>query len=422
MPRFIELVLALKFLKPRRHYLSVITVISLLGVALGVMVLIVVLSVMRGFELRLREKVLGFNPHLTVTNYGILANYQELGDQIRKTIPVEGMTPFIIGPVLAECHGKISTPQIKAVPINDPDEEVIPLRDSLIKEGGQWLQGPETVVVGIEWAKRNNAWVGDKLLIHSPRNIALLKSQSENKGGEPESYYLPSEYTIVGIFQTDFYEYDIGYMMVELSEAQRLYNMHGASHGLAIKLDDPMRAFELGEKLKESLDAGTYVLTWVDLNKSLFAAVQTERRTMSILFFVVMLVAAFALMSTNLTVAVQKTREFGLLMALGARPWQLLLVVTLYGLMIGMSGCLLGLGAGAFLLSQRDAFSNWMAESFDLDVFPAEIYHFSGIPAVWDWGTVIWVLVFGVLLSVASGMVPAWVAARVQPAEALSHG
>jgi lipoprotein-releasing system permease protein len=396
----------------------VITVISLLGVALGVMVLIVVLSVMRGFELRLREKVLGFNPHLTVTNYGILEDYESLGSRIREAIPVEGMAPFIIGPVLAECHGKISTPQIKAVPVNQPGTEVIPLEKSLVE--GSWVQGPETVVVGIEWAKRNQAWVGDKLLIHSPRNIALLK-QNPNES-EPQSYYLPSEYTIAGIFQTNFYEYDIGYMMVELSEAQRLYNMFGASHGLAIKLADPMEAFELGEQLKSSLDAGLYVLTWVDLNKSLFAAVQTERRTMSILFFVVMLVAAFALMSTNLTVAVQKTREFGLLMALGAHPWQLLMVVTLYGLIIGMSGCLMGLALGAFLLSQRDAFSNWMADTFDLDVFPAEIYHFSGIPAVWEWGTVFWVLGFGVLLSVASGMIPAWVAARVQPAEALSHG
>lgn len=420
MSRCIELVLALRFLKPRRHYLSVITVISLLGVALGVMVLIVVLSVMRGFELRLREKVLGFNPHLTVTNYGILENYDEVGARIRGTIPVEAMSPFIIGPVLAECHGKISTPQIKAVPLHEPGTDVIPLQESLVE--GEWLQGPETVVVGIEWAKRNQAWVGDKLLIHSPRNIALLKKDPNKPEGDPTTYYLPSEYTISGIFETNFYEYDIGYMMVELSEAQRLYNMFGASHGLAIRLADPMEAFALGEKLKESLDAGTYVLTWVDLNKSLFAAVQTERRTMSILFFVVMLVAAFALMSTNLTVAVQKTREFGLLMALGAHPWQLLLIVTLYGLAIGMSGCVLGLAAGAFLLSRRDAFSNWMAETFELDVFPPEIYHFTGIPAVWEWETVAWVLVFGIVLSVASGMVPAWVAARVQPAEALNHG
>ncbi len=422
MSRCIELVLALKFLKPKRHYLSVITVISLLGVALGVMVLIVVLSVMRGFELRLREKVLGFNPHLTVTNYGILENYDAVGARIREAIPVAAMSPFIIGPVLAECHGKISTPQIKAVPLQEAESDVIPLRESLVE--GEWLEGPETVVVGIEWAKRNQAWVGDTLLIHSPRNIALIKQNPNEKrnDSEPTSYYLPSEYTISGIFRTDFYEYDIGYMMVELSEAQRLYNMYGASHGLAIRLEDPMQAFAYGEKLKESLDAGIYVLTWVDLNKSLFAAVQTERRTMSILFFVVMLVAAFALMSTNLTVAVQKTREFGLLMALGAHPWQLLMIVTFYGLVIGMSGCLLGLVAGAFLLSQRDAFSNWMAETFELDVFPPDIYHFTGIPAVWEWETVFWVLAFGILLSVASGMVPAWVAARVQPAEALSHG
>jgi len=418
MFRWVELSLAFKFLKPRRHYLSVITLISLLGVALGVMVLIVVLSVMRGFELRLREKVLGFNPHLTITNYAVMDSYEEVAAAVRQEVDIEAMVPFITGPVLAECHGKISTPQIRALPADGNLAQVVPLQETLV-EGG-WLTGPETVVVGVEWARRNQAWVGDQLLIHSPRNIALLKNQPEEGEGTP--YYLPSEYRIAGVFETGFFEYDSGYMLVEISEAQRLYNMFGAAHGLAARLDDPMKAFAAQEQLSRHLDPSLTVLTWVDLNKTLFSAVQTERRTMSILFFVVMLVAAFALMSTNLTVAVQKTREFALLMALGARRGQLLAVVTLYGLVIGMFGCLLGLGMGAGLLSMRDAFSNWMAETFELDVFPAEIYRFSSIPAEWDWGTVSWILFFGVVLSVGSGLVPAWVAARIQPAEALNRG
>ncbi|MEO0453685.1 MAG: FtsX-like permease family protein, partial [Verrucomicrobiota bacterium] len=355
----------------------------------------------------------------TITNYGVMQDYEKIAAEVAEDDAVLGSTPFIIGPVLAECYGKISTPKIKAYDPNATKDEIVPLKQGLIH--GEWLTSPESIVVGIEWAKRNQAWIGDRILIHSPRNVALLKTINQ-PGEVSEEYFLPVEYQIGGIFETGYYDYDFGYLILDIREAQRLYDMHGAAHGLALKIDDPMTAFQVKERLETSLDPSLSVLTWVDLNKTLFAAVQTERRTMSILFFVVMLVAAFALMSTNLTVAVQKTKEFALLLALGGHPAQLLTLVTLYGLIIGMSGCTIGLGLGAFLLSQRDTFSNWMATSFGLDVFPAEIYHFSGIPAVWDWETVGWVVGLGILLSVLSGLVPAIVASRVQPAEALSYG
>ncbi|MEM6884821.1 MAG: ABC transporter permease, partial [Verrucomicrobiota bacterium] len=153
-----EVTLAGKFLKPRRSYLSAISILSFLGVCLGVMTLIVVLSVMRGFEVELHEKVLGFDPHLTLRNDGILYEYPFFGKELEKDERIAGWSPYVMGPVLAEVKGRISAPQIRAV---DPDtvNDVSPLRGALV--AGEWFIGPEGILVGEAWARRHQSWLGD---------------------------------------------------------------------------------------------------------------------------------------------------------------------------------------------------------------------------------------------------------------------
>lgn len=411
------LFLALRFLRPRRSYVSIITVVSLVGVLLGVAVLIVVVSVMRGFENKLREKLIGFNAHVTVTNYAVLEVDERLLELVRSDPEVVAATPFVTGPVLGEHQNRMAAMFIKGV---DPAtvDEVLPLRSALVE--GEWLLGPDTVLVGAEWAKRYDARVGDTLSLLSPRNFEALHRGREGGGGEV-AFYLPSEYTIAGIFQTGFFEYDFNFVLLELGEAQKLYNLGDGAHGLAVKVKDPIRADRARDRLNAKLPPPVESLTWMDQNRRLMEAVAVERRVVAFLLFFIMLVAAFGLMSTLITVTVQKASEIGLLKAIGAQELQIIAVFTLYGLTVGLVGSGLGVVGGLLLLRWRNEFSDWLSATLGVEIFPPDIYNFEQIPAMLDPTWVLWISVAGVLLSTVAALIPAWLAARVDPVRTL-HG
>lgn len=413
--RMPELALALRFLKPKRNYVSAITLLSFLGVVFGVMVLIVVLSVMEGFERQLREKIVGFSAHATVTNYGLLRDVEAVEARLREVPGVVAVAPFVIGPVLAEAAGHVSTPFIKGI---DPEaqEAVAPMRQTLI--AGEWVLGPDAMLVGREWARRNNVWIGDKVLVFSPRNLSRLRGPRQ--AGD-EEYFLPSEYTVTGIFSTGFFEYDANFALVSLMEAQRLYALDGAVHGLSVRLGDALEAVPFQEMMNRRLEPPLTVLTWIDQNRTLVQQVAVERRVMFFILLFIMLVAAFGLTSTLITVTVQKTREIGLLKALGATDGQVAAVFTLYGLVVGLAGAGVGVASGLVLVAWRNEFSAWLSQVFKIDVFPAEIYNFLEIPAVVDGATVALIAACGVGLSTLAAVLPALSAARIDPVRSLHH-
>jgi lipoprotein-releasing system permease protein len=410
-----ELALALRFMRPKRNYVSAITLLSLLGVVFGVMVLIVVLSVMEGFERQLREKIVGFSAHATITNYGLLRDADALMARLGAEPGVVAVTPFVVGPVLAEASNRVSTPFIKGI---DPvsHERVTPLKDHLV--AGEWLLGPDSILVGSEWARRNEAWVGDKVLIYSPRNLSKLRQQ---RAGPGEEFFLPSEYIIRGIFSTGFFEYDSNFMLFSLPEAQRLYAIEDAVHGLAVRLDDALEADPFKQRINQTLEPPLTAITWIDQNRTLVQQVAVERRVMFFILLFIMLVAAFGLTSTLITITVQKTREIGLLKALGATDAQVAAIFTLYGLVVGLLGAAVGVASGLALVAFRNDFSNWLSHTFRIDIFPAEIYNFLEIPAVVDPVTVAFIAACGVLLSTAAAVFPAISASRIDPARTLYH-
>ncbi|MFH1066443.1 MAG: ABC transporter permease [bacterium] len=415
MTRFVELFLALRFLRPTRSFVSAITTLSLLGVIFGVMVLIVVLSVMEGFERELRDKVIGFNAHLTVVNFGILRDYEAIEGRLKQDPRVEAVSPFVLGPVLAEFHGKISTPFIKGV-LPEKSEQVTPMRKSLIS--GEWTLEGESIIVGHEWARQNQAEVGDTVLIHSPRNVRSLmaKKGADNK---PDEVFLPSEYRVAGIFSTGMFEYDMNFFLIRLSEAQRLYNLMDGVHGVAVRLKDADQASQAKASFNQWLESPTMAVTWMDQNKQLFSAIALERRVMSFLLFFVMLVAAFGLSSTLITITVQKAREIGLMKALGARNSQIMAVFTLYGLIVGVMGASLGVASGLAMVYWRNDFSAWLERTFRIEVFPASIYNFSAIPAIVDWSSIGCIAAAAVLLSTLAALIPAMLATRFDPVQTL---
>ena len=411
-----ELFLALRFLRPGRSFVSVITVLSWLGVVAGVLVLIVVQSVMRGFEEELTRKVIGFQSHLTVAGQGPLSEPDRLLEMIRSEPGVTGASPAVLGPVLAETRGRISTPRIKGWDAVTA-ESVVPLKECLIE--GEWSPGADQLVVGSEWASANQVQIGTEVNLLGPQQFRDLAGKT-NAPGVPKKIPLPRTFRVAGIFKTGMFDYDSDYLLTDLATAQDVYALTNSVHGVAIRLQQSSQAAAVAEKLRAKLP-GLRVLTWMDHNQRLFAAVAVERRVMSFLLFFVMAVAALGLSGTLITVTVQRARVIGTLAAIGATPGQIATVFTLYGVVVGVLGSLAGVAGAWLALVNRNGIANLIARATGQELFPPEIYHFASLPVKYDAGVFLGVAAAGLALSVLAALVPAWVAARTEPAANLKR-
>lgn len=419
MQRWPELFLALKFLRPGRSFVSIITLLSWLGVVAGVLVLIVVQSVMRGFEDELTRKVIGFQSHLTVVGRGgPLRDPQNYLNLIRQEEGVLGATPTVVGPVLAEIANRISTPRIKGW---DPDSaaQVLPLSDCLV--AGTWRLGADEMVVGSEWARANRVEVGSMVNLLGPQQFKEMLAKSNNAAVSLKKIPLPQTFVVAGIFTTGMFDYDSEYLITDLLAAQTLYGVPGAAHGIALKLKNPTDAGRIADSLRGKLGSEVRILTWMDHNQRLFAAVAAERRVMSFLLFFVMAVAALGLSGTLITVTVQRAKTIGTLAALGATPRQIAGIFTFYGVVVGVLGSFTGVVGAWFVLYHRARLSGWIGKLFQQDLFPAEIYHFAELPVRYDGWIFMGVAMAGLGLSVLAALIPAWVASQSEPATNLKR-
>jgi len=411
----LELSVALRYLKPRRTFVSAITVLSVLGVTLAVAVLIVVLSVMAGFERELQEKIIGFNAHVVVTSGGIVEKYPDLVAKLQKEPGVLGAAPYVTGPVFTIFQGHTNAPMLRGI---DPvaEERVLPLRRYLVS--GEFELRGDSVLVGREWAWRNQAYVGDKISVYGPRQLQGLQG-SAGKGRE---LVLPTELTITGIFETGLYEYDLNFLLTSLETAQYLYNLpEGSVHGVALRVPDPLRAGPVRDRINADFAAPVHARTWSDMNRTLFTAIATEKTAMAFILFFIMIVAAFGLCSTLITITVQKAREIGLLKALGARDGQILGIFVVHGLIVGVLGAVLGVGLAALALHYRNPFRDFLGHRLGIDLFPAEVYNFASIPAEVSFGQVGAIAGVAVVVCMLAALIPARSAARLDPVEALRH-
>jgi lipoprotein-releasing system permease protein len=401
----IPLFLALRYLRPRRTFVSVITIISVLGVLLGVMVLILVISVMTGFDAEIRQKVLGLNSHLTITTYGTISHWEDIVKKVDTRPHVRGVSPFIVGPALAKVNGKTFIPYVKGI---DPKREqtVSNLANAVI-HGKFDLDGDKTII-GVEMAHRNGIFIGDKILIYSPKNL-------ENK----KVTYLPEELTVTGIFESGMYEYDIGFIFCSLQTAQNLYDLGNDVQGLSIMTDNFESASEVKQDLLIITKPPLRVSTWMESYRQLFSVIAVEKNMMFFILMFIIIVAAFGIMSTLITVTVQKTREIGILKSVGATPRNILMVFLAQGMIVGAIGTSLGLGSGLLLLRYRNEFLEFMRRKTGLELFPREFYHFDQLPAITSTSDVVIICGSAFLICTLAGLLPAWRAARMQPAAAL---
>ena len=421
-----SLFLALRYLRPKRSFVSVITLISLLGVMIGVGVLIVVISVMTGFGLTLQRAILGFEPHLRVMNGEVLRQWQDLVPRLTGTPGVVAVAPYVQGPVLIEFRGQVRPAVLRGIEV-EQEQRLIDLKKYVV---GDLEMASDTVIIGRTLAAELGAKLGDEVTILAPGNVRgiveELKREAENPEAKPrtladlkEDVVIPAPLKVVGLINSGTNSFDSSFLLVPLHNGQELYSLRGGVHGVAVKTSDPYRVAETQQLLTAALEGRAFVVSWIDENRQRFDAIRLERQVMFVIMSLIVLVAGFGIMNTLITVTVQKTREIGIVKALGATTAQIVWVFLAQGMLVGTVGTALGLGGGLLLLHFRNPFRDWLGDTLGIEVFPAGIYEFDGIPAEIVREDVAIICLGAVLVCSVAALIPAWLAARMDPVKAL---
>jgi lipoprotein-releasing system permease protein len=417
-----ELLLALRYLRPKRTFVSIITLISIVGVALGVAVLIIVISVMSGFDHDLRAKILGFNAHIRVVAHNeTMGDYNEAIKIVASNKNVVGVTPYVFGPVLLETQPTNGQQPFFGVPnvrgVDPARESSVSMLPKSIVSGKFDLSG-RNLIIGNEFAKNLGLSVGDRVSIYSPNNLKRMK---EHQGKPDEEAVLPDDYTIAGIFNVGYFEYDYSVVVTSLENAQDLYNLGDSVHGLLVMLRDPYQAPAVGRKLEKALGNGYRITTWEEENSTILGALLVEKNVMFYLLFFIVIVAALCILSAQITFVVQKTREIGTLKALGATNLQISGVFLAQSAIIGVIGVCVGYGLAMLALAYRNEFLHLMNHLTGFELFPASIYGFGELPAVIAIRDILLICGSSFIICILGGVLPALRAGRLKPVEALHY-
>jgi lipoprotein-releasing system permease protein len=417
--------LALRYLKPKRTFLSLITLISILGVVLGISVLIIVISVMTGFERELQRKIIGFDADILISGNEVMNNWREILDRTKKTPGVVAAAPFAQGRVIVQFQNHRAVPWLRGI---DPELEqsVANLKQFLV--AGEFDLSGDNGIIGSELASTLGVTIGDTIEIYSPHDMGELQKALDNAEGKPDNHeelkrvrelILPMEITVTGMFNSGRYAYDSDYILVPLHIMQEAYSLGGGVHGIAVRTSDPFTADKIRDRLNRFIEPPFQAVTWIDQNRELFDAIRIERTTMFFVLIFVVIVAAFGIMSTLITSTVQKTREIGLMKALGAQMTQIMWIFLAQGMIVGFFGTLIGLSSGIALVQYRNEVRYFLAATLHVELFPAAVYQFSEIPAEIVPRDVFVICVSAFLICSLAALIPAYFAARLDPVKAL---
>ena len=396
----------------RNHFISFIALISVAGIALGVAALIVVLSVMNGFQKELRDRILGVASHIqVVARDGDLADWQGVAAQARSHRHVLAAAPYVAAQGMLAIDQQVRGVMVRGV-LPEAEESVANFQKHMkIGRLTDLRPGEFGIILGAELAHALQASVGDKITLIAPQGLVTPAA------------ILPrlKQFTVIGLFDVGMYEFDAGLALIHLTDAQKLYRMDERVSGVRLKLDDLFAAPQVGRELVAQLDPNLGVADWTRSHANFFRAVQIEKNMMFLILLLIVAVAAFNIVSTLVMAVTDKQADIAILRTLGASPASVMALFVVHGALIGGIGLLLGVGGGIALALNVDVVVPALESLLGTHFLAKDVYYITELPSDLRWSDVWLVAAVSFLLTLAATLYPSWRASRVNPAEALRY-
>lgn len=403
------LYLALKQLFPSgRKWPTLFFFIAVLGVSLGVMILIIVQSVMGGFGQTYREKIVATSGHLQIATGAILYDYREIVEQVQAHPQVEAISPYAQGVVMLQHYTRTAFPMVRGID-QIKESQVIPMQEFLVWGTLDQLND-DGVLLSQELAHSVGAWLDDTVEVYTPLLLEKLKQ---------DEILLPRELKVVGIYRTGWNYFDTSTMVVTLPLMQELYGLEEGVHGLAVRLQDGADEIKVAQELEQVLPLSARAITWLDQYADFLWVLKLEKNMMLFLLLFIVIVAVFAIAISQLLTVLRKTREIGLIGAMGAQPSGVALTYCVQGFFLGLLGNLLGIGFAITALSFRNPIIHTIAKFTGSEATLVKFYQFDNLPVHYSTQDFLVITLSALFLSTLAGLVPAIRAAMMKPADAL---
>jgi lipoprotein-releasing system permease protein len=421
-----ELFISLRYLRARRKqvFVSIITFISISGIFLGVAALIIVLAVMNGFETDLRNKILGINSHIMLMEHsGAMKDYPRVMQEVVQLPGVVAATPFIYSQAMLKNGNNVTGIVLRGLAMEDATK-VINL--GKIREGKldhlhekeKKIPGlrPELsdlpgILIGRELAKNLGVFLFETVHVVSPSGV------STPMGLVPRM----KSFLVVGIFESGFFEYDSTLAFISLKDCQEFLNMGDMVTGIEIRVDDIYRADRIAKEIERKLGFNYWGRNWMEMNRNLFSALKLEKRVMFIILSLIVLVAAFNIISALIMIVMEKNKDIAILKTMGATRAGIMKIFIFQGVVVGAIGTFLGSLAGLAVAFNLEALSRFVEKLFGFKILPGDVYYLSELPSQVNYGDVGIIILGTLLISFFSTIYPSWRASRLDPAEALRY-
>jgi len=379
--------------KQRERFISAISIIAVLGIAIGVTALIGTLGVMTGFGNQLREKIIGANAHITIKTDSEIYDYRSLEERLSKLEYVEAVTESILGQASFYSGNRTSFIFVRGI---NPEKEVkVTKIKDYIKKGKFYIKEGE-IIIGKELANHLGLDIGGDIALNSPVTGGL------------------KIFKVGGIFNSGYYEYDANLALVNLSDAQELFDFRDSVSEVGLKVNKPQLVRQLKDDVSSFVGPEYNVKTWMDLNKNLLSALKLEKIVMFLVVALVVLVASFNIASTLIVTVTKKIKDIGILRSIGAQRSSIAKIFAFGGLFLGVMGILLGVGGGLFVCHIIRNIHHFLE-------IPQDIYYFDRVPVAFNLQDLIWISTSAILICFLSTIYPAWRASRLNAIDALRY-
>ena len=409
-----ELLIGLRYTRAKRrnHFISFISMISMLGIALGVAALIVVLSVMNGFQTELRGRILAVVSHVQISGTnGEMSDWQQVAEQSLKQGGVVAAAPYVQEQGMLSFGQAVRGTMVRGI-LPDYEDKVVDFR-SHMKAGNLDSLAPDSfnIVLGSELARALGVTVGDKVTVIAPQGVVTPA------GVIPRL----KTFTVSALFEVGMFEYDNGLALIRMEDAQRLYRMEDRVSGVRLKLEDLFKAPTIVRQLANRLDTAAYISDWTQSHANFFRAVAIEKNMMFIILSLIVAVAAFNIVSTLVMAVTDKQADIAILRTLGASPGSIMGIFMVQGALIGFIGLGLGVAGGVVLALNVDVVVPFIEHLLGTQLMSKEVYYISSLPSELQWKDVTTITGVSFVLSLVATIYPSWRASRVNPAEALRY-